>query len=50
MRDERLDVFVAPIPAWKSRTKRALLWLYSYGLLSQRATQRVIDVMGLRLA
>lgn len=50
MRDERLDVFVPTVPAWKSYAKRAVLFLYSYGLLSLRATQRTIDRLGLRLA
>lgn len=50
MRDERLTVFVPNPPRLKSYTKRCLLWLYSHGLLSLRATQRAIDVLGLRLA
>lgn len=50
MKDERLTVFVPQPPRLKSYTKRALLFLYSYGLLSQRATQRAINFLGLRLA
>lgn len=50
MRDDRLDVFVPAPSRLKSYTKRGLLWLYSWGLLSQRATQRLIDQWGLRLA
>lgn len=50
MRDERLQVFVPTAPAWKSYAKRALVCLYSFGLLSRKATQRIIDKLGLRLA
>lgn len=34
----------------KSLAKRTVLWLYECGLLSLRATQRLIDWVGLRLA
>lgn len=50
MKDDRLDVFVPEPSKLKTYTKTALLWLYSHGLLSLRATQRAIDVLGLRLA
>ncbi len=50
MRDERLDVLIPQPSRLKSYTKRALLWLYSYGLLSRSLTQRAIDYLGLRLA
>lgn len=50
MRDDRLAVFMPAIPAWKSYTKRAVLWLYQNGLMSRKTTQRVIDRLGLRLA
>jgi hypothetical protein len=41
---------IPAVQAWKSYTKRAVLWLYAHGLLSLRATQRTIDRLGLRLA
>lgn len=50
MRDERLDVFLPVIPRWKTHAKNALMFLYSWGLVSRQTTQLIVHKLGLELA
>jgi hypothetical protein len=50
MKYDRLDVFIKPVPAWKTRWKRAVLWLYEREVLSVSQTKWLIDLVGARLA
>lgn len=50
MKYDRTDVFVKPVPVWKTRWKRAVLWLYERGALSISQAQWLIDAAGARLA
>jgi hypothetical protein len=50
MKYDRTDVFVKPVPAWKTRWKLAVLWLYEHQWITQKVAQRLIDTAGARLA
>lgn len=50
MKYDRASIFAKPVPAWKTRWKRSVLWLYEREFLSVSVAKWLIDVMGARLA
>lgn len=50
MRDERINLVVSPSSRLKTWAKRAVLRLYEGDWITRRFAQRLIDLMGARLA
>ena len=50
MKYDRTELFLKPVPRWKTQWKRAVLWLYEREVLSISQAKWLIDIAGARLA